>query len=300
MINIHPMTIMKTYLLPLIAILSTVSISAEELSDSIADIRKPSSVTVISRADSKKIIVKGREGDPDYYLEYESAPDDNNDIETIEESWFFNPLIPKKNQKIKKIRRDPVTDEFCDVYAGVVIPTGADRGMDRTGLEIGMLNLVRARWRLSKCGTELSAGLGFQYRPLTVGDGLMADRSDNGALILKPIPEGYTDVKSSIKSFSLQIPLLLRQKIYKDFTIEAGAVAMFNTYTTASCRWDEEYVTTDKSLKNLHQRIFTVDGVARIGWRGDFAFYVRYSPTQFKSVYGPQYRSIAVGLSLGF
>ncbi len=289
----------KAIMMPLAIMFTAVTISAGEVVDSIAEVIRPGSVTIISSSNDKKIIVEGREGDPDYRLEYETTIKDGNTTE-IEESWFFNPIFSKTKTHKSAKRRNPSTDVGCDIYAGGVIPTDADRGMDRAGWEIGMLNVAKIKWRLSKCGTEFSVGMGWQYRHFTVGDGMMLNRNENQALILNQIPEGYNDVKSSLKSFSLQFPILLRQKIYKKFAIEVGGVAMLNTYTTANCSWKEGEISSKLPLKNLHQRILTLDAIARIGWRDEFAFYVRYSPTQFKPQYGPQYDAIAIGASIGF
>lgn len=287
----------KAILLSLAVFLSVTKISAGEITDSVAEVSHPGTVTIISKPDVQRIIVEGREGDPEYRLVYESSVKGES-VTGIEESWFFNPIFSKNKKTVKK--RNPASDVGCDMYAGGVIPVDADRGMDRAGWEIGMLNVAKIKWRLSRCGTELSVGLGWQYRHLTVGDGMMFTRNDITKLDLQSIPEGYVDVKSSIKNFSLQIPVLLRQKIYKNFAIEAGGVAMLNTYTTASSSWKEEAVTSKISLKDLHQRILTVDAIARIGWTDEFAFYVRYSPTHFKPEYGPQYDCISIGASIGF
>ena len=76
---------------------------------------------------------------------------------------------------------------------------------------------------------------------------------------------------------------------------------MFNTYTTANSSWQQGDVESKLSIKNLHQRLLTVDAIARIGFRDCMAFYVRYSPmSQFKPHHGPQYDSVAIGMSLGF
>ncbi|MDE7458695.1 MAG: hypothetical protein K2M77_07480 [Muribaculaceae bacterium] len=289
---------MKSIQLFMLAAITSVSAMASETADTVAVIDKPTSIAVINKENGKKIIVRGREGDPDYILEYESTVNDEGDSET-EQLWVFNPRFARQSRNRKPT--NPSVDAGCDIYAGAVIPTKADRGMSRTGWEIGMLNVAKAEWRLSRCGTRLSVGIGWQYRHFTIGDGLMASRGENGAYALSPIPSEYHDVKSSLKSFAIQFPVALSQKIYRKFTIELGGVAMLNTYTTGNCTWHVGDVTTKSPVKHLHQRLLTVDALARIGWREDFAFYVRYSPmAQFKAQYGPQFESIAIGASIGF
>lgn len=290
---------MKTIPLMLTAIaLASTTVSASESGDTVATVDKPIIVRIISSGNNKKVTVEGCEGQPDYRLEYESSiKSESND--SIDEPFIFN--IPFKRSADGKRRNNPSVDCFDDIYAGAVIPADADRGFSRIGWEIGMLNLVKADWRLSHCGTYLSLGIGWQYRHFTIGDGMMLDRDENGTLLIEPIAEGYHKVKSSLKSFAIQIPLSLSQKIYKAFTIEVGGVAVLNTYTTGNVSWHEGDVSSKMSVKGLHQRLLTVDAFTRIGWRGYMAFYVRYSPmSQFKPYLGPQYNSVSVGMSIGF
>lgn len=290
---------MKTISLIFTAItVATMTASAVESGDTVATVDQPVIVRIISSGNNKKVTVEGCAGQPDYRLEYESSIKSES-TDSIDEPFIFN--IPFKRTTEEKKRNNPSIDCFNDIYAGAVIPTESDRGFSRTGWEIGMLNLVRADWRLSSCGTYLSLGIGWQYRHITIGDGMMLDRDQNGTLLVEPIAESYHKVKSSLKSFAIQIPLSLSQKIYKAFTIEVGGVAVLNTYTTGNVSWHEDNVSSKMSVKGLHQRLLTVDAFARIGWRGNMAFYVRYSPmSQFKPHHGPQYNSVAVGMSIGF
>lgn len=290
---------MKTISLIFTAItVATMTASAVESGDTVATVDQPVIVRIINSGNNKKVTVEGCAGQPDYRLEYESSIKSES-TDSIDEPFIFN--IPFKRTTEEKKRNNPSIDCFNDIYAGAVISTESDRGFSRTGWEIGMLNLVRADWRLSSCGTYLSLGIGWQYRHITIGDGMMLDRDQNGTLLVEPIAESYHKVKSSLKSFAIQIPLSLSQKIYKAFTIEVGGVAVLNTYTTGNVSWNEDNVSSKMSVKGLHQRLLTVDAFARIGWRGNMAFYVRYSPmSQFKPHHGPQYNSVAVGMSIGF
>ena len=293
---------MKAIQLFMLVAIAPISAFASEANDTVAVIEKPTSVTVINKENGKTIVIEGRKNDPDYKLVYESAVKDDaeNDVEQL---WVFNPRFTRQAQKNQKKRKaaNPSTDAICDIYAGAVIPSEGDPGISRTGWEIGMLNVGKINWRLSNFGTNLSLGIGWQYRHFTIGDELMARRSDNGAYVLSPIPSEYHNVKSSLKNFSIQFPLALSQKLCGDFAIEVGGVAMLNTYTTGNCSWSENGTETKRSIKHLHQRILTVDALARIGWKGILAFYMRYSPMSlFSRQYGPQYESVAIGGSLGF
>ncbi len=280
--------------------LAAATASAAETADTVAVIDNPEIIKIISRDNSKIIIVEGRRDMPGYRFRYETSVSDSA-ANALEDLWVFNP--PFANNRPKKADKKRLSCEAgCDAYAGAVIPTAADRGFSRTGWEIGMLNLARASWRLSSIDTRLSIGIGWQFRSFNIGDGMMPVKTDGGnSLALVPIPEGYSDVKSSLKTFSIQIPLTISQKIYRAFAIEVGGVAMLNTDVRGKLKWHEGDVESSYPVKGLHQRILTLDALARIGWRDNIAFYVRYSPmSQFKPHNGPQYNSVAIGLSLGF
>lgn len=270
---------------------------ATEDSDTVVAVEKPQNVTVINNGKSKKIIISGRAGDPNYRFVYESAVTDSTESTNIEQWDFSTPFIkPAKNKKNKK---SPYSDGFCDIYSGAVIPSDGARGMNRTGWEIGMLNVMKGAYCLTP-STELSIGLGWYYRSLPIGQGLMVD-SENGNIQLNPIPAELKNAKSSISSFGIQIPVLLYQNIYKRFGIEIGAIANFNTYTTAKTTWQDNKIGYKASHKGLHQRILSVDWIARIGFRGSVAAYVRYSPMSvFKPQHGPDYDTVSIGLSLGY
>lgn len=289
---------MKAFYLFATFALTAISVCAQEVCDTVTSVVNPGVVKVISSGNKKTIIIEGRQNDPHYYLEYKSSVKET-PSDTIEEAWLFN--IPFSRNSKKKRYNNPTYDAFCDLYAGAAIPTSADRGFSRTGWEFGMLNVVKTAWRLSRCGTEFSIGVGWQYRQFTIGDGMMLGVNEAKTLFLYPIPQGFDNVKSSLKSFAIQFPFTLSQKIYRSFTIEVGGVAMLNTYTSGNCSWSEGDVHSKRPIKNLHQRLLTVDALARIGWRGNLAFYFRYSPmSQFKPHHGPKYNSAAIGLSIGF
>lgn len=294
---------MKPFQLIALAATTWLSAAAGEPADTITTVKKPAVVKVITSPNRNSIIIEGCEGDPDFRLKYESDSRADS-VAEFEGLWAFNSRFTgrseTKSTKSRK-RRNPSVDGACDFYAGAVIPTSADPGISQAGWEIGMLNVAKVQWRLSRCGTGLSIGIGWDYRHFTIGDGLMARRATNGAYELTPIPADYSDVKSTLRNFAVQFPVLLRQSLSGKFTVEAGGVAMLNTYTTGNSSWFSNGAKSKMPLKNLHQRILTVDVLARIGFKDAFAIYARYSPiAQFTGQYGPQYQTIAVGASLGF
>lgn len=293
--------------------------AATEPTDTVVFIKNPTVVIVKDDREGKSVVIKGCEDNPDYKFEYHSRPesaDGDADATNIERLLSLSSSIgnlsarkpasatfqcvPNIRRKARTPRRFS-TDVGFDFYAGAVVPLSGDAGMSNVGWQIGMVNVIKAQWRLAASGTRLTLGLGWQYSYLTIGGGLMGTRDNLGAYVLEPIPAGYGNVKTSLRNFAVQIPLLFNQPLSGRFAIEAGAVAMLNTYTTGNRSWTEGTTKSKMPLKNLHQRILTVDVLARIGWRNRFAVYVRYSPVDlFSRQYGPQFDPLAVGASLGF
>ncbi|MDE6512708.1 MAG: hypothetical protein K2L05_00805 [Muribaculaceae bacterium] len=313
---------MKAIQLFMLAVLSAATAAATERTDTVVFVKNPT--VVIVEDNGKSVVIQGCEGDPCYKFEYHSRPadageDDAADAEAtnIERLLSLGSHIGSQSgpgplkvrfhgsqmgkRGVVRTSKRFSFDVGCDIYAGAVIPLNGDAGMGNTGWQLGMVNVAKAQWRLSGSGTRLSLGLGWQYSYLTIGGGLMGSRNNLGAYVLEPIPDEYYNVKTSLRNFAVQIPMLLNQPLSGRFAIEAGAVAMLNTYTTGNRSWSEGLTKSKMPLKGLHQRILTVDVLARIGWRSRFALYVRYSPVDlFSPQYGPQFNPIAVGASIGF
>ncbi len=281
--------------------LTALSAAAAEPTDTIIYIDKPSVVNITDGNGSRKIVVRGREGEPGFKFEYNGSIDDDMEVTGLEHLLSLGTRLTGGFSGAPRRQRAFSVHVGCDFYAGAHIPLSGDDGLSKTGWQIGMLNVAKLQWRLSGSGTALSLGIGWQYSYLNIGDGLMGTRTADGAYLLQPIPAEYSKVKTSLRNFAVQFPLLLSQRLSGRFTFEAGGVMMLNTYTTGNRSWTDGDVNSKLQLKNLHQRLLTVDVMARLGWRGRFAVYVRYSPMQlFSTAYGPQFNPISVGGSLGF
>ena len=290
------MKAIQLFMLGLLAVSATAG--ATEKTDSVTIITSPTIITIKNTDSGSTITVTGCKENPNFRFKSESTSVSSSDGLEAESLWAFNERFTNRP---KKKKRNPSADGFCDFYAGAIIPSDADAGISRAGWEIGMLNVAKLQWRLSNCGTEISLGIGWDYRHFTIGDGLRAYRGSNGSYDLSPIPDDDYNSKSTLRNFAVQFPLALRQKISGKFTLEVGGIAMINAYTTGNSSWRTDDTSSKLHIKNLHQRILTADILARIGWRNTFAFYFRYSPIpQFKNGFGPQYKSFSVGASLGF
>lgn len=266
--------------------------------DTIAVINNPSLVTIIEQGGGKYITVQGGNGDEDYRFTYTAESADSIDNEVVDQLFAFNALFMKKNHSAKRPTLN--IGGFRDIYTGMVIPANAAKGFSTIGWDIGMLNVLDVEWCFPAARSELILGLGWYYKRMPVSDGMMIC-GDGGNISLEPVDASLTNVRSHIKSFGLSIPLTYFCRIAGDFGVEIGAIAQLNTYTRAYVSSSENGVETKHTFKGLQQRLLTADALLRLGTRGDFAIYARYSPmSMFAPEHGPKTSNVSIGISLGF
>ncbi len=267
-------------------------------SDTIAVLENPTEVKVVETANRKKIIVNGLKGDEKYTYVYVSEISDSTDTSMADALFEFNAPFAKKSRKKDKAVKS--IGGFSDIYTGAIIPAGAADGFHKAGWEIGMLNVIKAVWRVPSAGSEFTLGLGWWYRRMPVGAGMIVS-SDRGNISLVPVSPTSKSVKSHLRAFGFSVPLTYYQRISKSFGIEIGGVAQLNTFTRAKASWTEDGVEHKVTFKGLHQRILTAEALVRVGFRGKAAIYARYCPmSMFAPEHGPETGSVAVGISLGF
>lgn len=187
------------------------------------------------------------------------------------------------------------------LYVGASLPADAAPGI-RTGWEIGIGQLSGVELLSPSRLTSLTAGVGFFYRRQKAGNGYHIDGTANGRIFLAPDGEDMRSASSSVSSFGLQLPIMLKQKLIGPTGIAIGVVGMWNTYTTASAKWTTTDGTTCKrKMKGLHQRAFTADALLILNLGCEIGLYARYSPMRmFHRSTGPEYSLWSTGLNIGF
>lgn len=258
--------------------------------DTLITVESPAEVTVEKKDGGTVVTVKGSASDERFNYRYSVSPD------TVADMPFFN--IPfTGSQTLPDNRTVRELDFFRGVYAGALIPMSGPSAL-KTSWEVGLNQIIG--YRVRRRGSDFSLGLGLGYRRIGVGKGLVTEKAGD-ALVLLPAPDEATDVSARIESALIQIPLLFTQRICRTFGFSFGVVANFNIYTAASMDYHIGDTKFSKTVKGLHQRILTPDLILTIGSVNNAGVYVRWSPVKtFKSIYGPGWNTLSVGVSLAF
>lgn len=258
--------------------------------DTLITVESPAEVTVEKKDGGTVVTVKGSASDERFNYRYSVSPD------TVADMPFFN--IPfTGSQTLPDNRTVRELDFFRGVYAGALIPMSGPSAL-KTSWEVGLNQILG--YRVRRRGSDFSLGLGIGYRRIGVGKGLVTEKAGD-ALVLLPAPDEATDVSARIESALIQIPLLFTQRICRTFGFSFGVVANFNIYTAASMNYHIGDTKFSKTVKGLHQRILTPDLILTVGSVNNAGVYVRWSPVKtFKSIYGPGWNTLSVGVSLAF
>lgn len=194
-----------------------------------------------------------------------------------------------------------VTRDIClgDIYVGAVMPIGSN-GLLTTAWEFGSQSLVGAAWGPRSDKFMLSAALGIGFRQARTADN-MTIAADRDAIVVTPLPVGFTSNSATINSLLFSVPLGLELKPAPKVKVRLSGVMQFNTWTEAKVKYTVPDGGCSKTtLKGLHQRPLTVDICASVTIHG-IGIYGRYNPvSQWAPQYGPDYRVAAAGLMLNF
>lgn len=275
----------------LLAIVAHVALAQQpnsSQSQQVTTITDAESVTVTRDADGTTINIRRTHG-RDYNFTTSST-------DTIASDWDLN--LPFIGAKGRTLRKRWEAQCMHMMYVGGTMPGTHSAGIGG-GWEFGIPSVIGLGWRPWRGSTQVSIGAGFAYRRMSLS-GDYAFAYDRGNLMVVPSPDHrYT---GSIHSWSLTVPLVIKQNIYKSFGVSVGAIASLNTYTNASQKYAEpDGVEVETRFKGLHQRPLTVDIIGAIGLDEAVGVYVKYSPMgAFRSGHGPQFRTFSVGAILNF
>lgn len=282
---------MKKYIFLLIcAIVAIIPASAIASADTVFGFDRPDSVTIISSDNSLSVKVVGdRYGERfqyDYHTRVDSA--DN----TV---WNIN--LPFTKSESSRSGRSRFSIDWCDnIYIGGTIPLDHEPGI-RGGWEIGIDNIFAVCWRPARCGTALSLGFGMGYRSANVGGGRVIAMHDK-ILSVDPAGEGIDKASSRLHLLRFHVPLMITQRIYKDFKVRVGGILNLNTYMSATTKTQSANVTSKSNFHSLHQRFLTADLFGSLNFIDGMGVYVRWSPMQvFDNGWGPKFEALSVGVN---
>ena len=169
--------------------------------------------------------------------------------------------------------------------------------------EIGLLNITSINYN-SLHGQNLSLGVGIHHHSYSMKRPGMLMRDDNGVVFLSEYPSNNVDkIKdrtSNLNMWSLQFPLMFRQRIVKKLEIGVAGILNWNYMARADNHYEINKIDHDTHYKGLKQNKVNFDfmGTLTLGGTG---VYCRYSPAKFfKDGFGPEVKQTwTVGLMIG-
>lgn len=286
----------------LIAIIAAVAISSAMLSaradslpaDTLAIVKNAHNVLVTRSANVNTITITGQGDDETFYYSYTSERVDTvAAAPKVDEEWGLSlPFLREQKHKKSEVVW------LGHTQIGVCMPVDAPTGFDPS-IDLGIGKIVGVNYTPSQGGPTFSFGAGIFAQKFAIHGRSMFD-SEGKSLVIVDLPENAHDSHVCLYNFGFQMPFTITQNLYHGFSLSAGVVMKFNTYTTASNKYTIDNCTYEASFKGLQQRILTYDIYGGIGWE-NFSLYCRYSPVSlFSNGKGPQFDVVSFGINLGF
>lgn len=285
---------MKTILICIVATLTSLQAMAQELTDTVKVVSNPREVTVTATKDGTRFTINGTTENPDFYYSYFTSAGAV-DSQKADNEWGLSLPFLNEGENRKKYN----TVWLQDTYVGITNPLDAPEGLSRS-VAVGIGKVVGASLQPWRKGPTFAVGVGIHFEQYTL-HGRQLFMADGKHLDITDLPADASAYHSRLLNYGIQIPLTITQSIYKDFGFSIGASLMFNTYTKATANYTLDNVEYSTAYTGLQQRAATVDLYFAIGRIDEYGLFVRYSPTPLmRDGYGPQFKNITFGLTLGF
>lgn len=177
-------------------------------------------------------------------------------------------------------------------------PKDAHLNMGKS-FEVSWLKVIAAEYKWKQSAISFGLGLDWKNFKMT-GEPYMMSKSEMGGIILTDYPANATALNSTLKIFSLQVPVLYSIKVNSIYTkFVVGPILNFNTYSSLKTN----YITADGNnltefSKKLGQRPVTFDLFGAASW-DCVGLYLKYSPVKaMKSSSELNFTPITVGIIL--
>ena len=170
--------------------------------------------------------------------------------------------------------------------------------------EIGLLNAVTVNYN-SLHGQNISLGVGINHKSYSMKRPNMLFRDDHGVVATMPYPtENSNEIKdrsSNLNLWTVQFPLMFKQRIVKKLELGVAGILNWNTYARVDNHYEIDKVEHDTHYKGLKQNKVNFDVMGSLTWNGT-GLYCRYSPGKFfKDGYGPEIKNTwTLGIALAF
>jgi len=258
-------------------------------------ISKPTKVTIITGDSLQRIIVKGREGDPNYTY--------RNTIELVDSNYVSNVSINKDRWDLSvgvgKKRDDGCYSYNLSLNLGVGTPIFADK---QPGVHLNEFRSYEAFVQLNLNGflnrrqTDwFTLGVGLIWNHYYSSNGFRFIKDDNGDTQLVSVGDGI-DLKSShVKTFGYNATLLYNHMFARKWGIGAGIFTQKNFSSRVKAKYKMDGKSNKESAKhaNVNKTMF--------GWMGlvytpVVDVYVKYSPEWVLAGDGAKFKAITLGV----
>lgn len=285
-------------MLPFATLALRASISEPQKKDTVIVVKNPASVTIKEKEGTIGVEVRGSENNPDFFYSSTINIPDSSTIIAEERmvDWNFN--IPFMNKKSEKKYKDRIT--MGGLGFGFVNALNSPAQMNvnmGASWEIMMdhwLNFEYHPWRTS---TFFSIGIGTTWRNYRM-NGMTRFIKDGSDIKFGSYPEGADIEYSRLKVFSITVPLMWNQTIYKGLSFSLGPVINFNTHGSMKTYYKMNGEKIKLTNNNIHQNPVTLDLMGTLQFKS-VGFYLKYSPTHVLNTdYGPKFISLSTGITL--
>lgn len=170
--------------------------------------------------------------------------------------------------------------------------------------EIGLLNIAAVNYN-SLHGQNISLGVGIHHRSYSMKRPAMLMRDDlTDAVVMGTYPsvsvDEIKDRSSNLNMWTLQFPLMFKQRIVKKLEVSVAGILNWNTYARVDNHYELNKVEYDTKFKSLKQNKVNFDFMGTLSWN-DFGIYCRYTPGKFfEDGHGPEIKNTwTMGITLG-
>lgn len=199
---------------------------------------------------------------------------------------------------------DETNKHWFIVTNGFQIGLGVNHSWEtiNNSFEVGLLNIIGVKYN-SLHGQILTLGVGINHKSYSMKRPNMLVRNDNSEVVADLYPNNNVDeIKnrtSNLNLWTMQVPLMFRQRIVKKLELGVAGILNWNTYARVDNHYEINKVDHNIRFKGLKQNKVNFDFMGTLTWDG-VGVYCRYSPGKFfKEGYGPEIKQTwTLGLTL--
>ena len=216
----------------------TVCMAQLSATDTIKVIKNPEQVTITRYGNEVQLNVEGYGLGKRYEYQYNIKPDDRGSLATSHREgrkWEFNHPFKAEDTISTKSHFQFFLSDFYFGWGGCKV---ANSDVQKTSMsEIGILNLIGAGYMFNANRTRLSLGVGFAWSRYGLKPPYFYSRSDAGVVGHIEMAEPHNRHKAMMQLWSMQVPLMLNQKLGKKWNFSIAAIMNWNYFAEVKNRY---------------------------------------------------------------